>query len=55
MNQVASTLLSLAMPDVEPSITAGGLDFTPAVTFTAIILIIGFAVVAAGWVIRRDV
>jgi hypothetical protein len=43
------------MLDAEPSMANGGWDFTPAVTFAAVILIIGFAVVAAGWAIRRDV
>jgi hypothetical protein len=55
MNEVASILLNLAMLDAKPAVSAGGWDFTPAITFAAVALIIGFAVVAAGWVIRRDV
>lgn len=52
MAQIA-VLLNLPMLDAEPSI--GIDDLTPALTFIAFILIIGFVVVAAGWVIRRDV
>jgi hypothetical protein len=55
MNEVASILLSLAMPDAQPAATVGAWDFTPAISLAAVALIIGFAVVAAGWVIRRDV
>lgn len=37
------------------STTNDSWDFTPAVAVIVVILIIGFAVVAAGWVIKRDV
>ncbi len=52
MIQVAILLLSFPMLDAELSI---GWDLTPAVTFIAVIVIIGFAVIAAGWTIKRDV
>jgi hypothetical protein len=55
MIQVASFLLSFPVLDAELSIANDGLDLTPAVTFIAVILIIGFAVIAAGWTIKRDV
>jgi hypothetical protein len=55
MIQVASFLLSFRMMDAELSIANDGWDLTPAVTFIAVILIIGFAVIAAGWTIKRDV
>lgn len=55
MDRVASVLFSLPMLNAEPSMVNGGWDFTPTVTFAAVVMIIGFAVVAAGWAIRRDV
>jgi hypothetical protein len=54
-NEVASILLNLAMLDAKPAVAAGGWDFTPAIALAAVALIIGFAIVAAGWVVRRDV
>jgi hypothetical protein len=53
MVQIAGLLLNLPMLDAEPSI--GIDDLTPVVTVAAVVVIIGFAVVAAGWVIKRDV
>jgi hypothetical protein len=53
MTEIAGRLLSLPMLDAEPSI--GIDDLTPVATFIAVVVIIGFAVVAAGWVIKRDV
>ena len=53
MTQITDLLQRLLMMDAEPSI--GIDDLTPVVTFIAVALIIGFAVVAAGWVIKRDV
>ena len=55
MIQVASFLLSFPEFVAEPSIANDSWDLTPAVTFIAVILIIGFAVVAAGWAIKRDI
>jgi len=53
MTQITDLLQRLLMMDAEPSI--GIDDLTPVVTFVAVALIVGFAVVAAGWVIKRDV
>lgn len=55
MIQIASILLSFLMLDAGLSIPGDDWDLTPVATLIAIILIIGFAVVAAGWVINRDV
>jgi len=45
---IVSFLLSLPMLGSEPSIGNEGWDLNPVVTFIAVILFIGFAVVAAG-------
>ena len=55
MIQVASFLLSFPMLGAKLSIANDDWDLTPAITFIAVILIIGFAVVAAGWAIKRDI
>jgi hypothetical protein len=55
MIQIASILPSVPMLDAGLSIASDDWDFTPVATFIAVILIIGFAVVAAGWTIKRDV
>jgi len=52
MTVVASVLLSVPSLGAEPSIAID--DLAPVVAFIAVILIIGFAVAAAGWVIKRD-
>jgi hypothetical protein len=52
---IPSFRFSLAMLEAEPTITADGWEFAPFVTIVAVVLIIGFAVAAAGWVIKRDV
>ena len=55
MDQVTSIQFSLSTLASKPSMTNDGWDFTPAVAVIVVILIIGFAVVAAGWAIKRDV
>lgn len=55
MFQSPSFLFSLSMLGAEPTITSDGWDLAPVVTIVAVVLIIGFAVAAAGWVIKRDV
>jgi len=55
MIQVPSFLFSLSVLEVEPTINGDGWDLAPVLTFIAVVLIIGFAVAAAGWVIKRDV
>jgi len=55
MIQILISLFSLSMLEGEPTITADGWDLAPVVTIVAVVLIIGFAVAAAGWVIKRDV
>ncbi len=55
MIQVSRFLFSLSMPEAEPTINGDGWDLAPVLTFIAVVLIIGFAVAAAGWVIKRDV
>lgn len=55
MSPVGSLLFSLAVLDAEPSIAFGGWDCIPAVTLIVVILIVGFAIVAAAQAIKRDV
>ena len=55
MDQVTSILFNLSMLASKPSMTNDDWDFTPALAVIVVILIIGFAVVAAGWAIKRDV
>ena len=55
MDQVTSILFNLSMLASKPSMTIDDWDFTPALAVIVVILIIGFAVVAAGWAIKRDV
>lgn len=55
MIQVPSFLFSLSVLEAEPTINGDGWDLAPVLTFIAVVLIIGFAVAAAGWVIKRDV
>ena len=55
MIQILISLFSLSMLEGEPTINGDGWDLAPVLTFIAVVLIIGFAVAAAGWVIKRDV
>jgi hypothetical protein len=55
MIQIPSVLFSLSMLEAEPTVTRDGWELAPIVTIIAVVLIIGFAVAAAGWVIKRDV
>lgn len=55
MDRVANVLFGLPALNAELSMANDGRDLTPVVTFIAVILIIGFAVVAAGWAIGRDI
>ena len=49
------TLLGLPTPEGDPAVAHTGWDVTSFATVIAIVLIVGFCVVAAGWVIKRDV
>ena len=55
MDQVTNILSSLLTLESQPSTTVDSWDFIPAVAVIVVILIIGFAVVATGWTIKRDV
>ena len=55
MIDIVSFLLSLPMLGSEQSIGNEGWDLSPVVASIAVILIIGFAVVAAGSAMKRDV
>jgi hypothetical protein len=48
------TLLGLPV-EADPAVAHTGWDVTSFATVIAVVLIIGFCVVAAGWVIKRDV
>ena len=45
----------LGLPEADPAAAPAGWDVTSFATVIAVVLIIGFCVVAAGWVIKRDV
>ena len=49
------TLLGLPSSEGDPAVAHTGWDVTSFATVIAIVLIVGFCVVAAGWVIKRDV
>ena len=55
MVRVISLLLALAVPAVAWLIAEGGWGLGVLETLAAVILIVGFAVVAAGWTIQSDV
>lgn len=49
------TLLGLPTTNADPAIAAAGWDVTPVATTIAVIVIVGFCIVAVRWVINRDV
>jgi hypothetical protein len=55
MNLATNVQLGFPILSAGLSIANDGWDLTPALTFIAVVLIVGFAVVAAGWAIKRDV
>jgi hypothetical protein len=55
MVRITSFLLILSVPAIAWLIANNGWGLSLVETLIAILLIVGFAVAAAGWTIRRDV